>query len=364
MKRLISLLLCFVMLFSLAACKGDEAGSTPTGYITDAEKQEIVDSLGKVYVEISIKEYGKLRLELYPDIAPVTVKNFIGLADAGFYNGLIFHRVIEDFMIQGGDPDGNGTGGSDETIYGEFSSNGVANSLKHTRGVISMARSQENNSASSQFFICHKDASHLDGSYAAFGRVTAGMAVVDAVAQATTNSSDKPLKDVVIEYVKRVDSPEIASVKAEMKIEGYEGVISLELYPDLAPQTVNAFTSLAKSGYYDGLTFRKIMKDTYLQGGKGDTDKVVFGEFSANGVENTLTHERGVISMARGKDVNSGKDQFFICLAEMKSSDGSRAAFGRVTAGLEILDKVSAVEVDEENNPIEEVKIEYIKIVD
>ena len=126
-------------------------------------------------------EKGNIKAELYPEIAPITVKNFVGLVKSGFYDGLTFHRIIDGFMIQGGDPLGNGMGGSDEKIKGEFLANGVKNDLKHTRGVLSMARSMDPNSASSQFFIMHADAPHLDGQYAAFGKVTEGIEVVDKI---------------------------------------------------------------------------------------------------------------------------------------------------------------------------------------
>ena len=134
---------------------------------------------------IDVKDYGTITVELYPDIAPITVANFKKLINEKFYDGLTFHRIISGFMIQGGDPLGNGTGGSDENIKGEFANNGVSNNLSHTRGVISMARSQDMNSASSQFFIVHQDSTYLDGQYAAFGKVTEGMEVVDAIAANT-----------------------------------------------------------------------------------------------------------------------------------------------------------------------------------
>ena len=132
-----------------------------------------------INVQIEMESGGVMKLELYPDTAPITVANFVELAKSGFYDGLIFHRVISGFMIQGGDPMGTGMGGSDKKIKGEFAVNGVNNTLSHDRGVISMARSQMFDSASSQFFICHADASFLDGQYAAFGRVTEGIEVVD-----------------------------------------------------------------------------------------------------------------------------------------------------------------------------------------
>ena len=155
-------------------------------------------------VIIEMENGAKIKLELCPDAAPVTVKNFEELVKAGFYDGLTFHRVIPGFMIQGGDPLGNGMGGSEKKIKGEFAANGHPNPLKHTRGVISMARSMDKNSASSQFFIMHADAPHLDGQYAAFGKVVEGMETVDEIASIPTDYSDRPkiamrMKKVYIE---------------------------------------------------------------------------------------------------------------------------------------------------------------------
>ncbi len=140
---------------------------------------------GKHHVEIEVQDYGTIEVELDADAAPITTTNFINLAQSGFYDGLTFHRIISGFMIQGGDPLGNGTGGSEETIKGEFSSNGVENDLSHTRGAISMARSSDPDSASSQFFIVHEDSTYLDGDYAVFGYVTDGMDVVDQICEDT-----------------------------------------------------------------------------------------------------------------------------------------------------------------------------------
>ena len=142
-----------------------------------------------------------MTLELYPEIAPITVDNFVKLAKDGFYDGLIFHRVIEGFMIQGGDPDGTGMGGPGHTIKGEFRANGVKNDLKHTRGVISMARTMDPNSAGSQFFIMHADAPHLDGQYAAFGKMTDGFDTLDEIATTGTDRMDRPRFDMKMEKV-------------------------------------------------------------------------------------------------------------------------------------------------------------------
>ena len=150
---------------------------------------------------IEVEKYGVIEVELDHNAAPLTVDNFIKLANKGFYNGLTFHRIIKGFMIQGGCPKGNGTGGPGYTIKGEFAANGFSNPIKHERGVISMARAMDPNSAGSQFFIMHQAAPHLDGQYAAFGKVTSGFEVVDAIASVQTNYYDAPLQKVVIKSI-------------------------------------------------------------------------------------------------------------------------------------------------------------------
>lgn len=171
----------------LTGCKASKESEKNEDYSSKVKENPIVT--------ITMNNDKKIVIELKPSTAPNTVANFISLAKKGFYDGLIFHRVIPDFMIQGGDPSGNGTGGPDYSIEGEFSKNGFKNDLKHERGVISMARSDDPNSAGSQFFIMVKEASHLDGDYAAFGKVIEGMETVDAIAAAERDSADKPLKD-------------------------------------------------------------------------------------------------------------------------------------------------------------------------
>ena len=152
-------------------------------------------------VQIEMADGGIIKIELNPEAAPITCANFEKLVSEGFYDGLIFHRVISGFMIQGGDPTGTGMGGSDENIKGEFKINGIHNPISHKRGVISMARSQRYNSASSQFFICHADATFLDGQYAAFGHVVEGMEVVDRIASVATDGMDRPRIDMTMEKV-------------------------------------------------------------------------------------------------------------------------------------------------------------------
>lgn len=155
----------------------------------------------KPILTIKMESGDTIKAELYPDKAPNTVNNFIALANSGYYDGLIFHRVIKGFMIQGGDPDGNGTGGPGYAIKGEFSANGFKNDLKHDRGVLSMARSMMPNSAGSQFFIMHQNSPHLDGQYAAFGKVIEGIEVVDKIAEVKTDFRDKPKEDQVMAEV-------------------------------------------------------------------------------------------------------------------------------------------------------------------
>ena len=184
MKKIIPAMMAALCL-ALTAC-----GQTPADASASA-----AEPIGKYTAVIDIADYGAITLELDGDSAPLTVANFVKLAKDGFYDGLTFHRIMDGFMMQGGDPNGNGTGGSDETIPGEFSANGCDNPISHTRGTISMARAQDPNSASSQFFICQADSTFLDGSYAAFGHVTDGMDVVDAIcadAQPTDDNGTIP----------------------------------------------------------------------------------------------------------------------------------------------------------------------------
>ncbi len=191
-KRILFIAVMAVVMFSMCACGSKE--------------NEKVS--GKVNAEITVKDKGVIKLELDADEAPITVNNFVNLVKDGFYDGLTFHRVVNNFMIQGGDPEGNGNGGSDKTIKGEFSANGVKNSISHERGVISMARNSISmDSASSQFFIVQADSKYLDGQYAAFGHVTEGMDIVDDIAKNT------PIEDKESGYVNVKNQPVIESIK-------------------------------------------------------------------------------------------------------------------------------------------------------
>lgn len=200
MKKIISIFLCLVTAFSLVGCSSSKKQTALGGIKTTAT------TTGIHHAVISVKNYGDIYVELNADAAPVTVENFIALAKEGFYDGLTFHRIIDGFMIQGGDPNGDGSGGSETNIKGEFKKNGVNNTISHVRGTISMARTMSSyNSASSQFFIVQSDYTSLDGEYAAFGNVTQGMDIVDKICQDVTTGDENGL-------VPKSDQPVISSI--------------------------------------------------------------------------------------------------------------------------------------------------------
>ncbi|MDE5883772.1 MAG: peptidylprolyl isomerase [Oscillospiraceae bacterium] len=213
------LLLCMsAMLFLFAAGCNAETGSSPDDVNTAPAAENSADSVAD---PVFTSDENAIIITLYPETAPITCENFESLVSEGFYNGLTFHRVVDDFMAQGGDPLGNGTGGSPETIKGEFSSNGVENNLSHQRGVISMARSKMNDSASSQFFICYADCSFLDGSYAAFGEVTQGMEIVDSFLEVprSYNSSGElasPDSPITMKEVTMIDPDENGNPRVQI----------------------------------------------------------------------------------------------------------------------------------------------------
>lgn len=209
LKNIIGVLFLLTTIMMMVGCSTNKA---------DSQKTMVKAIQTTPVVTMIVKDYGTVTLELYPDMAPNTVNNFITLANEGFYDGLTFHRIIKDFMIQGGDPDGNGTGGPGYSIDGEFLANGYeANTLLHTKGVISMARSLNPNSAGSQFFIMTADTPSLDGDYAAFGKVTSGLDIVEQIGEVETDGSDRPINKVVIESIRvntnGIDVPEVIKIE-------------------------------------------------------------------------------------------------------------------------------------------------------
>ena len=213
MKKRTFLLFVLLAMLVLTACGGKSNAQTDTSAPDDSSQQTTADDtaepIGQHHAQITVKDYGTIDIELDGDVAPISVQNFIDLANDGFYDGLTFHRIITGFMMQGGDPTGTGMGGSEDNIKGEFSANGVKNDLSHTRGAVSMARSSDYDSASSQFFIVQQDSTYLDGQYACFGYVTNGMDVVDAICDDTPVTDDNGTVEAanqpVIESVKIID---------------------------------------------------------------------------------------------------------------------------------------------------------------
>jgi peptidyl-prolyl cis-trans isomerase B (cyclophilin B) len=359
MKKGIALILIAVLcLVLLASCGKKEPEATASPYLS-----------GRHYAELVIRDYGTIYLELDADTAPISVTNFLNLANSGFYDGLTFHRIIEGFMMQGGGFDAEGSQKKADSIKGEFAKNGVTNNIDHDRGVISMARASEFNSASSQFFIMHKSNPNLDGVYAAFGHVIKGMDIVDKICENTpvqdANGSVALADRPVIQSIREVDAASLADLEldaplylsglhhVELVIKDY-GTISLELDADTAPISVTNFINLAKEGFYDGLTFHRIIEGFMMQGGGFDqagnykpSDNIK-GEFAQNGVTNGIAHDRGVISMARANDPNSASSQFFIMHKKADHLDGAYAAFGHVTEGMDIVDKIC------ENTPVQD----------
>ncbi len=409
-KKLLSGICLFAMLLAVTACGKKEDNSDNKFTSMDLLTQESEGLLSGQYgVEIEIEDYGTVALTLDADIAPVSVTNFINLANDDFYDGLTFHRIIDGFMMQGGAPASADLEASIQNIQGEFASNGIKNDLAHTRGVISMARTPDPNSASSQFFIMHEDAPHLDGDYAAFGWVTSGIEVVDAICETTqvedmdgtvlaknqpvitdvrvlgeiidathtsgnNESTDTPVTNPTPELLTR-ESENLLSGKhnVEIEIENY-GTIALTLDADIAPVTVTNFIDLVKEGFYNGLTFHRIIDGFMIQGGDpegtgmGGSDRNIQGEFAQNGIENNLAHTRGVISMARAYLPNSASSQFFIMHQDAPHLDGAYAAFGQVTSGIEVVDAIcEATQVEDANGTVfaeNQPKIKEIRIVE
>ena len=433
MKKLLLLWLALLMTFSLTACTQEEPPEQiPTMDTLDfsevrledcTDTDEVTDlvRMNVAYTNAS-GEYttGDVVIRLYASVAPITVKNFQKLVKKGFYTNKTFHRVVPGFMIQGGAP----TSAIEQAtaIKGEFSSNGVENPLLHKRGVLSMARTQEPNSASSQFFIMLDEAPHLDGDYAAFGCVVYGMSTVDGIATTSLSMNYQmgevslPRNTVLIRYMTFVkhtssgttestpetdteppitmDALDFSEVRLEdctksdavtdlvrmnvtyTNAEGARvtGDVIIRLFAQAAPITVENFQTLVQNGFYNGTAFHRVVNGFMIQGGAPLAGQApltpIKGEFSANGVQNPLLHKRGVISMARTQYANSATSQFFIMHEAAPHLDGGYAAFGCVVFGMDTVDGIAATTVvanpqmdGEVSMPTESVVINYMSFV-
>lgn len=365
MKKLISLTLSLALLclsvFTFSSCGKLEAKPFEADINIDTEGHSLH------YVEIVFKNYGTVSLTLDATVAPITVENFLKLANSGYYNNSYIGRVQQGFVMQ--IAEGKGTA----CIKGEFDSNGTENDLSHTKGVISMARNGYfANSASDQFFIMLTDYSGLDGNYASFGWVTSGMNIIEAIADDIPDAAYEDDNGFLYEsYMPMVQavrvvgnngvpSPATATVppaaepfspNISVETEGHTlhtvemsikdcGKVTMVLDETVAPITVQNFLKLVESGYYNGLSMIRVQEDFVVQLGDGAGTDSIKGEFSSNGVENKLKHKKGILSMARTTENDSASDQFFIMLGTSNSLDGDYASFGWVTSGMNILEYI------------------------
>ena len=368
MKKFISLTVALMLLclsvFALSSCGEMKAKPFEAEISVDTEGHSLH------YVEIVFKKYGTVSLTLDATVAPITVENFLNLANSGYYNNSYIARVQQNFVMQ--NAEGKGT----DCIKGEFSSNGVKNNLFHKKGIISMARNGLSaNSASDQFFIILDNTSsnaYLDGEYAAFGWVTSGMNIVEAIAaDIPDNAYEDDMGFLSEAYMPMIETVRVTGNNGvpapntkttppaaeaftpklsidteghtlhtvEMSIKNY-GKITMVLDETVAPITVQNFLKLVNSGYYNGLSMLRLQDGFVAQIGDGAGTDSIKGEFSSNGVENGLLHKKGILSMARTSEPDSASDQFFIMLAAASNLDGDYAAFGWVTSGMNILEYI------------------------
>lgn len=397
MKKLLLLLSIFILTSCSETAVESISETETTEEVVEDLVEESVDYSSLPYFdyisednpEVTITYNGEyeITVQLFPEVAPNTVNNFLELSSSGFYIDTPLHRIITDFVIQGGDPTGTGMSGADYNIQGEFLANGFSNPLSHERGVISMARSSDPNSASSQYFICHQDADFLDGSYAAFGGIIEGLDVLDILATVATDSNDTPIDALIItnvevnmngytydEVVVYDNSYYPASTYQNdtnpVVVIEYEelGSITIELFPEIAPITVENFLTLIEDDFYTGIIMHRIIEGFMIQGGDptgtgtSGSGTNILGEFRSNNVNNPLTHERGVISMARSSANDSASSQFFIVHADANFLDGNYAAFGVMIDGFDVLDKIASVDTNSSDKPLEDIVIKSITI--
>ncbi|MDE5583036.1 MAG: peptidylprolyl isomerase [Ruminococcus sp.] len=469
LKRVLAVLVCTFTLATVFSSCGKEAE-----IVENSNKETVDESLkasvkamnftapqnGDTIIIMNIKDYGEVRMRLFPEYADKGVENFIGLAEKGYYDGLTFHRVIKDFMIQGGDPNGNGTGG--ESIWGGKFDGGTDPHLIHTAGALAYANSGATSTDGSQFYIvtgqvCSESAIQnyidmgydisedakniymtaggapwLDGSYTVFGQVYQGLDIIFQIQNVSTDTgNDKPMKDVIIEsvkvekyngeelkwYISDYDGYEAPSeeetlpaeeVKIEnysvlkegdkiavMDIEGY-GEVKLRFFPEYAEKGVENFIGLAEKGYYDGLTFHRVIKDFMIQGGDPDGNgtggESMWGGDFDGGTDPHLIHTSGAVAYANSGSTATDGSQFYIVTGEVYSEedleqlknygqiisdeamklystiggtpwlDGAYTIFGQVYDGLDIVFEIQNTETDRNDKPLDDVVINSIKI--
>ena len=475
LKKLAAAMVCTFTAASLLTGCGQKPeiaseGSSPESSVSDSSSQSAnstpdevnvpianfdAPEKGDTIIEMNIRDYGTVKIRLFPQYAEKGVENFVGLAKDGYYDGLTFHRVIKDFMIQGGDPLGNGTGG--KSIWGAKFDGGVDPHLIHAAGAVAYANSGSTATNGSQFYIvtgkvCTDDdfagyasqglgfsdpskevyktaggAPFLDGGYTVFGQVFDGLDIIFKIQNVETNSSDKPVEDVIMDSVKvseyngeelkwyisdydyeppteppvenvpiaNFTAPEQGETVVNMKIKDY-GDVKIKLFPEYAEKGVENFVELAKKGYYDGLTFHRVIKDFMIQGGdpKGDGtggESVWGGEFDG-GTDNHLIHTAGAIAYANSGSTSTDGSQFYIVTGETYTEDmfteletygyrfsdnakdvylsnggaafldGNYTVFGQVYDGLDVVFKVQEAETDSNDKPTKDVIIESVTV--
>ena len=465
-KRLFAVILCAIMSASVMTGCGKEVDLSESGSngstasesseVTPPENVDIANftapEKGDTIIEMTIKDYGTVKIRLFPEYAEKGVENFVELAKAGYYDGLTFHRVIRDFMIQGGDPMGTGQGG-ESTWGGEFDG-GTDPHLIHVTGALAYANSGSTATDGSQFYIVtgtgytgeeldsysqygmafsdnqkamyeeYGGAPFLDGNYTVFGQVFDGLDVIFKAQYAATDANDKPLEDVIIESVKVTEyngedlkwklsdydyddpaakdvvnftAPEKGEKIVNMKIKGY-GDVKIKVFPEYAPKAVENFLGHAKDGYYDGLTFHRVINEFMIQGGDPNGDgtggESIWGGKFDGGKYFNLIHAAGAIAYANSGSTSTNGSQFYIVtgktyteseIDDMKSQsssltdsaakvyetaggtpflDGNYTVFGQVFDGLDIIFKIQGVDTDDSDKPVEDVVIESVTVED
>lgn len=432
-----------------------DSGSSSSEAVTAPENVDIMNYTapenGDTVIEMEIRDYGTVKFRLFPEYADKGVENFIGLANDGYYDGLTFHRIISDFMIQGGDPLGTGQGG--KSIWGSSFDGGTDSHLIHLPGAVAYANSGTTASNGSQFYIVtgeqeltgddfdyyenygytfsdnqkemytqYGGVPFLDGNYTVFGQVFEGLDIIYNIQHTATNASDKPLNDVIIDSVKAVEyngeelkwhiedydyddvtthevanftAPEIGDEIVKMNIKDY-GEVKIRLFPEYLPEASENFIELARSGYYDGLTFHRVISDFMIQGGdpngNGTGGESVWGGKFDGGTYFNLIHAAGALAYANSGSTATNGSQFFIVTGEISDDDaleqfeadgytftdsakevyktaggypyldGKYTVFGQVIDGLDIIFEIQNVETDDSDKPVNDVIIESMTV--